>query len=119
MIENKKLIPMMLGTSDLDDVLGGMDPTFSYMVELGQSIGAANLNKMMDMMGGQNRHVPTTENFWGAIARYMRDQMILTQFDGKNYEELAAIYDCTTMSIRRSIKDAANTMNTLKMTGQQ
>jgi len=100
-------------------VLKGMDPSFSYMVELGQSIGAENLNEMMEVMGGQNRHVPTAENFWAAIARYLRDQMILKQFNGKNYEELAETYDCTTMSIRRSIKEAGDTMNALKMTGQQ
>jgi hypothetical protein len=80
--------------TDLDEaeLLSAFDPDHSPLVELGQRIGPDALNCVLEVLGGEKRHVPTRENFWAAVQREIRDHEIRARFNGRNVRQLAAEY---------------------------
>lgn len=79
---------------DLDEaeLLSAFDPAHSPLVELGQRIGPEALNCVLEVLGGEKRHVPTRENFWASVQREIRDQEIRARFNGRNLHQLADEY---------------------------
>lgn len=88
---------------DLDALLNAFGIEFHLLIEVGQAIGAENLNKMMNVLGGQKPHIPTEQNFWGLLEREQRNEQIRAKFKGNNYEQLASEFDLSPRQVREVI----------------
>lgn len=71
------------------DLLGEFESEFNPLVEIGQRIGAENLNVVMEVLGGQKPHIPMQHNFYAGLEREQRDQTMRKQFEGNNYGQIA------------------------------
>ena len=85
---------------ELEALLGEFSDDHSDMVRLGHEIGAENLTKVMDVLGGLKKHIPSGESFHTALLREKRDEKVRQKFKGNNYTELSDEFQLSEESVR-------------------
>lgn len=72
----------------------------SPLVRLGHRVGIDALEAMLDEFGGLKPHVPTSDAFWGRLAREIRNTQIQGRFHGNNLAELQCEYGLCERQLR-------------------
>jgi Mor family transcriptional regulator len=78
-------------------------PRYGQLIELGRRLGAAGLNELMEMWGGEKKHIPEAATFWEKLFREVRNEEIKAKFNGRNYDSLAEEYQMDVRSMYRII----------------
>lgn len=85
------------------DLLNRFPPEKSVWVEIGQAIGAENLDHVLRVIGGQVVSAPSSEWLWASLERDLRDERIRAEFRGNNVDQLADAWHLSPRTIRRIV----------------
>ena len=86
-----------------DDLLSSFSDEHSDLVALGQRIGAANLQAVLEIFGAQKAHMPSPKDFWALLERELRNERIRAAFRGNNYAEIALVEGIKERQVRRIV----------------
>lgn len=86
-----------------DELLSRFPPEKSVWIEIGQAIGAENLDHVLRIIGGQVVSAPSSEWLWAMLERDLRNERIRAQFRGNNVTQLADDFGLDPRTIRRIV----------------
>lgn len=89
------------------ELLGMFAEEYHPLVALGHRCGLTAMETVMDLLGGEKPHIPTSANFWRHLTLTARDEEIRLRFVGNNYRELAMDYGLDERHVRRIVRREA------------
>lgn len=86
-----------------NNLLEKFSSEFSPFVELAKRIGVANMNAVLETLGGEKPHVPKPASFWRGLELEVRNEEIRARFRGNNLAELALEYGIEERQLRNIV----------------
>lgn len=86
------------------DLLDKFDEGYSELVTFGHAHGPVALNGLLQLLGGQKKHIPKPSAFWDGLAREIRNEEIRLRFTGNNLADLSQDYDLTERQLREIVR---------------
>lgn len=91
---------------EIDDVaMNALIEASEYISQLADIVGLEPMKRIIEVFGGDTLYIPMPKS----VMRPTRDQLIYHQFNGRNYRELAGIYNLSVRQIRNIIQQQRET----------